>query len=213
MSQKTPLKMVIVVSIVLSTIGAIAVGASSMALFSNNAQATATTAANTTTPSTSAPSNATKNKPVEGYDSSQGYFTVIKHVYNDPNLRVSLFCKPGVKIVATCQIYDSSSPNTARLIGIEYIITARDYSSLPAKDKLNWYIINKALATTTQGQFPELNAQQINAVLQHLLGNYGKVILTWNPLDNLPASSPRTENLQNLFVVNQNSTNSSSTSK
>ncbi len=41
-------------------------------------------------------------------------------------------------------------------------------------------------------------------VLQHLLGNYGKIILTWNPLDNLPTAAPKTENLQNLFVVNQN---------
>ena len=134
----------------------------------------------------------TKNKPVEGYDNPQGYFTVIKHVYNDPNLKLSLFCKPGVKIVATCQIYDSSLP-TARLVGIEYIITAKNYNSLPTEEKPNWFIINKALATTVQGQFPELNAQQTNAVLQHLLGNYGKVILTWNPLDNLPTSSPRTE--------------------
>jgi hypothetical protein len=76
-----------------------------------------------------------------------------------------------------------------------------------------FFIIDNQLGTAVQGQFPELNAQQINAVLQHLLGNYGKVILTWNPLDSLPSSSPRTVNLQNLFVVNQTSTNSSSTSK
>jgi hypothetical protein len=114
--------------------------------------------------------------------------------------------------VATCQIYGSSLPN-ARLVGIEYIITAKDYNSLPTQEKPDWSIINKALATTVQGQFPELNAHQTNAVLQHLLGNYGKVILTWNPLDNLPTSSSRTENLQNLFVVNQTSTNSSSTSR
>ena len=107
--------------------------------------------------------------------------------------------KPDVKIVATCQIYDSSSPNTACLIGIEYIITARDYSSLPAKDKLNWHIINKALATKNRA-VSSPNAQQINMVLQHLLGNYGKIILTCNPLDNLPTSAPRTENLQHLFV-------------
>jgi hypothetical protein len=83
----------------------------------------------------------------------------------------------GVKIVATCQIYDSSLPN-AHHVGIEYIITANDYNSLPSEEKPTWYTIDKKLATTVQGQFPELNAQQINAVLQHLLGNYGKVILT-----------------------------------
>jgi hypothetical protein len=57
-----------------------------------------------------APSNETKNKPVEGYDNPLGYFTFIKHVYNDPNLRIGLFCKPGVKIVAACQINGSSLP-------------------------------------------------------------------------------------------------------
>ena len=207
MNQKSHLKkMFIVASIIVAMIGTVAVAASSIALFSYKAEAA------TADSSVGAPSNVTKNKPVEGYDNPQGYFTVIKHVYNDPNLKLSLFCKPGVKIVATCQIYDSSLPN-ARLVGIEYIITAKNYNSLPTEEKPNWFIINKALATTVQGQFPELNAQQTNAVLQHLLGNYGKVILTWNPLDNLPTSSPRTENLQNLFVVNQTSTNSSSTSK
>jgi hypothetical protein len=178
MDQKSHLKqMFIVTPIIIAMIGTLAVAASSMALFSYKAEA-ATAAA-----SVGAPSNETKNKPVQGYDNPQGYFTVIKHVYNDPNLRLGLFCKPGVMIVATCQIYDSSFPN-ARLVGIEYIITAKDYNSLPSEEKPNWFVINKILATTVQGQFPELNAQQINVVLQHLLGNYGKVILTWNPLDN-----------------------------
>jgi hypothetical protein len=93
----------------------------------------------------------------------------IKHVYNDPNLGISLFCKPGVKIVASCQIYGSSLPN-ACLVGIEYIITAKVCNSLPKEEKPNWFIINKILATTVQVQFPELNAQQANAILQHLLG-------------------------------------------
>jgi len=67
----------------------------------------------------------------------------------------------------------------------------------------NWYPINEALSNTVQGQFPELSAQQINVVLQYLLGNYGKTILLWNPRDELPSSSPRIENLQTLFVANR----------
>jgi hypothetical protein len=207
MNQKSHLKkMFIITCVIVAMIGTVAVAASSMTLSSYKAEAA------TAASSVSSPSNLTKNKPVEGYDNPQGYNTAIKHVYNDPNLRVSLYCKPGVTIVATCQIYDSSLPN-AHLVGIEYIITAKDYNSLPSQDKPNWYILDKKLGTTVHAQFPELNAQQINAVLQHLIGNYGKLILTWNPLDNLPTSSPRTENLQNLFVLNHTSTNSSSTSK
>ena len=73
-------------------------------------------------------------------------------------------------------------PN-ARLVGIEYIITAKVCNSLPKEEKPNWLIINKILVTTVQGQFLELNAQQAMPTLQHLLGNYCKVILTWNPYD------------------------------
>lgn len=155
-----------------------------------------------------APSNATKNKPVEGYDSPQGYFTVIKHIYNDPNLRVSVFCKPSVKVLVTCQIYDMSL-YYPRLIGIQYAITPKDYNSLPPQEKPNWYVLDKNLLAQTQPLFPELNAQQINLVLPHLLGNYAKLIITWNPKDNLPISANnhlRTEDLRNLFVVNQTST-------
>jgi hypothetical protein len=71
--------------------------------------------------------------------------------------------------VASCQIYGTSLPN-ACLVGIEYIITAKVCNSLPKEEKPNWFIINKILATTVQVQFPELNAQQANAILQHLLG-------------------------------------------
>ena len=91
--------MVIVVSIVLSTIGAIAVGASSMALFSNNAQATATTTGILLLHQRALLLMRPKISQLKVMTALQGYFTVIKHVYNDPNLRVSLFCKPGVKIV------------------------------------------------------------------------------------------------------------------
>lgn len=197
MNQKSHLeKMFIVTSVTVAIIGTVAVAASSMTLFGYKAEAA------TATSSVGAPSNLTKNKPVEGYDNPQGHITAIKHVYNDPNLRISLFCKPGVRLVATCQMYDSSLPN-AHLIGIEYIITANDYNSLPSEEKQTWYVLDNKQATTVQAQFPELNPQQINAVLPHLNGNYGKLILTWNPLDNLPTSSPRTENLYNLFVVNQ----------
>lgn len=206
--QKSHLKRIfIVASILVAMIGAVAVASSPLALLSYKAEAE--------TASMGAPSNVTKNNPVEGYDSPQGYFTVIKHIYNDPNLRVSVFCKPSVKVLVTCQVYDMSLPNP-RLIGVQYAITAKDYNSLPTQEKPNWYILDKNLLTQTQPRFPELTPQQINVALSHLLGNYAKLIITWNPLDNLPISADthlRTENLQNLFGVNSTSANSLSISK
>jgi hypothetical protein len=197
---------IIVASIMVTIIGSLEVTWSSIALFNQQVEAAT---------SMGVPFNATNTKPVEGYDSPQGYFTVVKHIYNDPNLRVSVFCKPSVKVLVTCQVYDMSL-SYPRLIGIQYAITPIEYNSLPPQEKPNWYILDKTLLTQTQPQFPELNAQQIHVVLPHLLGNYAKLIITWNPLDSLPVSANnhlRTENLQNLFVHNQIHTNSSSTSK
>jgi len=65
-----------------------------------------------------------------------------------------------------------------------------------------WYLLDQLL--------------EINVVLPHLLGNYAKLIITWNLLDNLPISANnhlRAENLQNLFVHNQTGTNSSSATR
>lgn len=109
------------------------------------------------------------------HDRPQGYFTVVKHIYNDPNLRVSGFCKPCIKIVVTCQVYDMRLPSP-RLIGVQYAITAKDYNSLLPEEKPNWYILDKNLLAQTQSRFPELNAQQVNAALPHLLDNYAKLI-------------------------------------
>jgi len=208
--QKSHLKkMFIVASITVTMIGSLEVASSSIPVFSYKVEAA------TAVTSVSATSNSIKNKPVEGYDSPQGYFTVIRHIYNDPNLRVSVFCKPSVKVLVTCQVYDMSL-SYPRLIGIQYAITPGDYNSLPTQEKPNWYILDKTLLAQTHPQFPELNAQQINMVLPHLLGNYAKLIITWNPLDVLPISADnhlRTENLQNLFVANSSSTNGTLTNK
>jgi hypothetical protein len=84
---------------------------------------------NTTKTATSAAPNATATtaKPVDGYNT---HLSALRHVFDDPSLRVQHYCKPNNKIVLVCQLYDSTSRN-ATLIGIEYIITADQYKSLP----------------------------------------------------------------------------------
>jgi Protein of unknown function (DUF1264) len=84
---------------------------------------------NTTKTATSTAPNATATtaKPVDGYNT---HLSALRHVFDDPSLRVQHYCKPNNKIVLVCQLYDSTSRN-ATLIGIEYIITADQYKSLP----------------------------------------------------------------------------------
>jgi Protein of unknown function (DUF1264) len=91
---------------------------------------------NTTKTATSTAPNATVTtaKPVDGYNT---HLSALRHVFDDPSLRVQHYCKPNNKIVLVCQLYDSTSRN-ATLIGIEYIITADQYKSLPNREKPNW---------------------------------------------------------------------------
>ena len=51
----------------------------------------------TTTNVTIAKSNTTK--PVDGYNTPQGHLSAIRHVFDDPVLRVQHYCKPNDKIV------------------------------------------------------------------------------------------------------------------
>ena len=85
--------------------------------------------------------NSTGQKPVDGYDAPERHESSILHNYERPELRVHHYCKPAEGVVLVCQLYDSESPN-AKLIGIEYFISASHYSSLPNREKANWHVHN-----------------------------------------------------------------------
>ena len=81
--------------------------------------------------------NATET--TQGYGGPpSGPLTAVRHIFDDPTLRVWHFCKPNDKIMMVCQLYDSNSPN-ATLIGVEYMITANAYKNLPDREKPNWH--------------------------------------------------------------------------
>ena len=165
------------------------------------AMATMTTVAPITT--SAQQQNATSGgKPVDGYNLPQGHITAIRHVFDDPSLRVHHYCKMSDKIFLVCQLYDSESQN-ATLIGMEYIITHEQYNSLPDREKPNWHYHKIEFASNrADPKFPELNAQQTQSEMMKAMDTYGKVIITWNPNDNLPAFPPQEQQVEHLFMVN-----------
>lgn len=131
-----------------------------------------------------------------------GPLTAVRHVFDDPSLRVWHFCKPNDKIMMVCQLYDSNSPN-ATLIGVEYMITADAYAALPAREKPNWHYHKEEFAPDrADPKFPQLSEQQQNATLKKLEETYGKVVLTWNPSDKDPVYPPQVVQVQHPFMVN-----------
>jgi hypothetical protein len=117
-------------------------------------------------------------KPVDGYNAPEGHVSAIRHVFDDPSLRVQHYCKPNDKIVLVCQLYDSDSKN-AILVGVEYIITADQYKSLPNREKPDWHYHKiEFLPNRADPLFPELTVAQAKAGMQKLMDTYGKVIIT-----------------------------------
>jgi hypothetical protein len=161
----------------------------------------------TTTPMNATQINATSantTKPVDGYGGPPtGPLTAVRHVFDDPTLRVYHFCKPNDKIMMVCQLYDSSSPN-ATLIGVEYMIDSKTYQVLPDREKPNWHYHKEEFSPDRANpKFPLLNDQQQKEWLVKLSESYGKVILNWNPMDTLPVFPPQIEQVQHPFMVNQ----------
>src|ERR1700739_480458 len=152
---------------------------------------------NTTKTATSTATNATATtaKPVDGYNIQ---ISAVRHVFDDPSLRVQHYCKPNDKIAFVCQLYDSTSRN-ATLIGVEYIITADQSKSLPDREKPNWIDITHNRSVP---MFPGLSAAQVKALFGKLIGTHGKVIITWNPRDKLPTFPPQIEQEQDAFMLN-----------
>ena len=106
------------------------------------------------------------------------------------------------KILLVCQLYDSNTSN-ATLIGIEYIISVDQYKSLPDREKPGWHYHLIEFATNrADAKFPNLTPQKEGESLKKLADTYGKVILTWNPKDKLPAFTPQVEEVQHPFMVN-----------
>ena len=152
--------------------------------------------------------SANVSKPVDGYGGPPtGPLTAVRHVFDDPTLRVYHFCKPNDKIMMVCQLYDSSSPN-ATLIGVEYMIDSKTYQAIPDREKPNWHYHKEEFSPDRANpKFPLLNEQQQKEWLAKLSESYGKVILNWNPVDTLPVFPPQIQQVQHPFMVNQSVNN------
>lgn len=106
-------------------------------------------------------------------------------------LRVHHYCSHLNRDVLQCVIYDSDKPD-ARLIGIEYIISAKLFRQLPEDEKKLWhshrYEVMSGLLTA-----PDLGAGAEKILMQELVGTYGKTWHLWqvDRGDQVPLGLPK----------------------
>jgi hypothetical protein len=87
------------------------------------------------------------------------------------------YCSHWTDEILQCVLFDSDKPN-ARMIGIEYIVSAKIFESLPAEEKKLWHSHNyevKSGALTA----PDMNASAEKELMKVIIGTYGKTWHTW----------------------------------
>lgn len=101
------------------------------------------------------------------------------------------YCSHLSEDMLQCVIYDSDKKD-ARLIGIEYIISAKLFATLPEEEKKLWH---SHVYEVKSGQLiaPGLPDVAENELMKDLVGTYGKTIHTWQ-IDkdkSLPLGAPQ----------------------
>ncbi|MBV9998312.1 MAG: OBAP family protein [Verrucomicrobia bacterium] len=112
-------------------------------------------------------------------DQIDGYVCGL-HFYNgDPGRQVIAhhFCSHRSEEFLQCVIYDSNQPD-ARLIGIEYIISARLFGSLPEEEKRYWHS-HQYEVKSGELSAPGIPEPVERELMKKLVNTYGKTWHTW----------------------------------
>ena len=88
------------------------------------------------------------------------------------------FCSILHDDVAQCAIFDGTGP-TARLIGIEYIISERLFHQLPEEEKPLWHSHAYEIKSG-QLRMPEFSREEETDLMRTLQTTYGKTWHTWD---------------------------------
>jgi len=102
------------------------------------------------------------------------------HFYNgDMNRQVIAhhFCSHRSEEFMQCVIYDTNNSD-ARLIGIEYIISARLFAGLPDEEKRYWHS-HQFEVTSGQLTAPGIPPPVEHEMMKKLVNTYGKTWHTW----------------------------------
>jgi Protein of unknown function (DUF1264) len=116
------------------------------------------------------------------------------HFYNGDMSRQVIaehYCAHLSNEVLECVIYDSDKPG-ARLIGIEYIVSAKIFESLPAEEKKLWHSHNYEVKSGVLTA-PRMADAAEKDLMKVLIGTYGKTWHTWqvDRGDKLPLGIPQ----------------------
>lgn len=116
-------------------------------------------------------------RPLRGFDAYLVGFHPAKH---EPNMQMEAhhFCKVVNDDLIQCVLFDGNTVD-ANLIGVEYIVSADLFATLPAEEEDYWHPHDYEVLS---GQLiaPGLPAAAEQQLMAELMGSYGKTWHTWH---------------------------------
>jgi Protein of unknown function (DUF1264) len=100
------------------------------------------------------------------------------------------YCKPmNDDLIAQCLLYDGTGPN-ARLIGVEYLVSAEVYQKMPVEEKAYWHDHKYEVDAGLLKSLTQSGAEE-KATLAKVRTLYGKVFHTWSSGKTYPQGPAR----------------------
>jgi hypothetical protein len=100
------------------------------------------------------------------------------------------YCKPmGEDLVGQCLLYDGTGPD-ARLIGVEYLVSAEVYKKMPADEKDCWHDHKYEVDAGLLKSLTQSGADE-KATLAKVRTLYGKIFHTWSSGKTYPQGPAR----------------------
>jgi Protein of unknown function (DUF1264) len=106
------------------------------------------------------------------------------------NLIVHHHCKVYDDMTATCLLFPTGMNDQDKLYGIEYVIPANQYNTLPQEEKKYWHYHLTELPRVN-ATLPDMTAEEAAKVKPVLDETYGKVVYFWQYGDQLPIGEPK----------------------
>src|SRR5215204_1920521 len=106
------------------------------------------------------------------------------------NLIVHHHCKVYDDMTATCLLFPTGMNDQDKLYGIEYVIPANQYNTLPQEEKKYWHYHLTELPRVN-ATLPDMTAEEAAKVKPILDETYGKVVYFWQYGDELPTGEPK----------------------
>jgi hypothetical protein len=117
--------------------------------------------------------------PTQG-NQQQDVFNVIVHHH----------CKVYDDMTATCLLFPTGMGDQDKPYGIEFVIPANQYNTLPEEEKKYWHYHLTELPTVN-ATLPDITAEEAAKVKPILDETYGKVVYFWQYGDELPIGEPK----------------------